>query len=249
MALALARLGAHVIINDLPGDGAHGMLETRTTIEAMGGLCDVAPCDVADAEAVDRMVSSVGELDIIIANAAWSDRSGSIDEQDMSLLRRTVEVSQMGVVHVVRSGVRALKSRVPRPDAATAGVAPGKVVIVSSIMGVQPLSDHAAAYSMAKAAVAHLGRCLAAELVPHRVNVNVVLPGWIDTPGERKWSSDARIEECGSKMPWGRLGTPDDVGAAAAFLCTDAADYVTGSTLVVDGGYSVSVRLPMGAST
>ena len=269
VAVALARLGADVVVNDLPGD-EDSARETQSTIIAMGRQCSVCLADVADAEAVERMVSSAGQLDIIIACAAWSDRSGSIDEKELPLLRRTVEVSQMGVVHIVRSGVRSLKRRAkavehaveqapeqPKPaasetsagmEAAGSSAPSGKLVIVSSIMGTQPLSDHATAYSMAKAAVTHLGRCLAAELLPHRINVNVVLPGWVDTPGERKWTADQTIASLGPQMPWGRLGTPEDVGAAVGFLCCDAADYVTGSTLVVDGGYSVALRLPLGAT-
>jgi glucose 1-dehydrogenase len=77
----------------------------------------------------------------------------------------------------------------------------------------------------------------AAELAPHRINVNVIEPGWIDTPAERQAFGDAVIDEQATKMPWGRLGTPDDIGHAAAFLASDDADYVTGSVLRVDGGY------------
>ena len=81
------------------------------------------------------------------------------------------------------------------------------------------------------------------------LNVNVVLPGWISTPGELKWSTHEAMAELAPRMPWGRLGTPDDIGAAIGFLCSDAADYITGSELVVDGGYSVSQRLPMVGTT
>lgn len=244
-ALALARLGADIILNDLPGDEAAD--ETARVIEALGSRCDVARCDVSDAAAVERMVSAAGALDIVVASAAWSDRGAYLDEQKLPLLQKTLEVSQMGIVHTVRAAARALRAR--RLSAEMQGSNwRGKVVLVSSIMGVQPLSDRATAYSMAKAAVVQLGKCLAAELCPQRINVNVVLPGWIDTPGERKWTSSERMAELEPQMPWGRLGTPDDVGAVIGFLCSDAADYMTGSAVVVDGGYSVSLRLPMGAT-
>ena len=231
-ALALAQLGADIVANDVPGDDA--VDETARKVTALGTACVVFKVDVSEAGEVDAMVSAAGPLDIIVANAAWSDRPGLLDAQELVLLRRTLEISQFGVLNTVRAGSRALRSRGVR----------GKVVIVSSIMGSQPLSGTATAYSMAKAAVTHLGRCLASELAPYRINVNVVLPGWIDTPGERKWSSSERIAQAASGMPWGRLGTPADIGAAIAFLCSDAADYITGSELVVDGGYLVSVRLP-----
>lgn len=77
----------------------------------------------------------------------------------------------------------------------------------------------------------------AAELAPHRINVNVIEPGWIDTLVERQKFGDAVVDDYASKMPWGRLGTPDDIGRAAVFLASDDADYVTGSMLRLDGGY------------
>jgi glucose 1-dehydrogenase len=79
----------------------------------------------------------------------------------------------------------------------------------------------------------------AAELAPHRINVNVIEPGWIDTPAERQAFGDAVIDEYAPRMPWGRLGTPDDIGHAALFLASDDADYVTGTVLRVDGGYTL----------
>jgi glucose 1-dehydrogenase len=253
-ALALARLGASIVANDLPGSKT--VDETASLVKALGRQCEVRKVDVTDADAVEAMASEfAGRLDVVVANAAWSDRSGPIHEQEYEMLRKTLEVSQMGVVHTVRSGVRALRAtqearraRASEGQLADSGDRSPRVVIISSIMGSQPLSQSAAAYSMAKAAITHLGKCVAAELCPHRINVNVVAPGWIDTPGERKWTSDEAMARLAPAMPWGRQGTIDDVGAAVAFLCSDAADYITGSCLVVDGGYSVSLRLPMGAT-
>ena len=85
---------------------------------------------------------------------------------------------------------------------------------------------------------------IAAELVRHRINVNVIEPGWIDTPGEHTtFGSDAIASE-GPKLPWGRLGKPEDIGRAAVFLCSDDADYITGTSLVVDGGFCLRDSLP-----
>src|SRR5204862_4366432 len=111
----------------------------------------------------------------------------------------------------------------------------GKIVIIGSILGEIPFPS-SAAYNMAKAAINHLGRTLAAELTTHRINVNVINPGYIDTPGERKFATEAQIEQATRNIPWGRLGTPRDIGRAVAYLASDDADYITGSALVVDGG-------------
>jgi glucose 1-dehydrogenase len=78
---------------------------------------------------------------------------------------------------------------------------------------------------------------IATELAPHRINVNVIEPGWIDTPGEHEVFGSEALAQAGPSLPWGRLGTPADVGKAAAFLASDDADYITGAILLVDGGY------------
>ena len=101
-----------------------------------------------------------------------------------------------------------------------------------------------AADNMAKAAINHLGRTMAAELAPYRINVNMVNPGWIDTPGERRFATEEQLREGGKRIPWGRLGTPEDVGKAVAFLVSDDADYITGATLRVDGGFLLGLGLP-----
>jgi glucose 1-dehydrogenase len=78
---------------------------------------------------------------------------------------------------------------------------------------------------------------IAAELTPHRIRSNVIEPGYTDTPGERQFATEEQIREAAKQLPWGRLGTIQDIGRAAAFLCSDAADYITGTILKVDGGY------------
>jgi glucose 1-dehydrogenase len=92
------------------------------------------------------------------------------------------------------------------------------------------------AYNMAKAAIDHMARTAALELAPHRIRVNIVHPGWIDTPGERKYFTEEQIREGGQKLPWGRLGRPEEIGRAIAWVLSGDADYMTGSTLTIDGG-------------
>jgi glucose 1-dehydrogenase len=89
---------------------------------------------------------------------------------------------------------------------------------------------------MAKAAINHLTRTLANELTPYHINVNVINPGWIDTPGERAFATEEEIQEGAKRLPWQRLGTAEDIAKAVAFLASDDADYITGAMLRVDGG-------------
>ena len=115
----------------------------------------------------------------------------------------------------------------------------GKIVIISSVQS-EVAAPTSAAYNMAKAGINQFAMTLAVEMTAHRVNVNVITPGWIDTPGERSFYSEAEIQEGGRQLPWGRIGTPADIGKAAAFLASDDADYITGTILRVDGGYVVA---------
>ena len=245
IALALARAGAvAVTLVDLPAAKAT-VDETATQIAALGCKATVTLADVSDTEAISAAMAQTakehGRVDIVVACAAWSDRVPLV-EQDIEKVRRVLDVCQIGVLNTVKAGAIQMRAQ----PAVAGRESRGKIIIVSSIMGNLVLSNSASAYSMSKAAITHLGGCLASELAPDRINVNVVCPGWIDTPGERRFMTEEQIAERAPHMPWGRLGTADDVGRTAVFLCSPAADYISGSTLNVDGGYSVSVRLGLG---
>jgi glucose 1-dehydrogenase len=112
----------------------------------------------------------------------------------------------------------------------------GKIVLISSVQAEMPYA-RCVAYNAAKAGLNHLAATMAVELSAHRINVNVIEPGWIDTPGERLAFSEETMQAVAPTLPWGRLGTPADIGQAAAFLCSPAADYITGTVLRVDGGF------------
>ncbi len=240
IALCLAEEGADLVVNDLDPATASDVEDARGTaaaIEALGRRALVAYADVSDRAQVAALfaaaVAHFGQIDIVVANAATSIREPVVTARWEGVLR-TIEVTQFGVFHTCQAAAQQMVAT-DRPG--------GKIVIIGSILAEIPFPT-SAAYNMAKAAVNQLGRTLAAELAEHRINVNVINPGWIDTPGERKYASEAEIEGGGKHIPWGRLGTPRDIGRAVAYLASDDADYVTGSVLVVDGGYRVGMRLP-----
>jgi glucose 1-dehydrogenase len=108
-------------------------------------------------------------------------------------------------------------------------------VVVSSPHA-QIAFPHCMAYNMAKAALDQMMRTAAAELLPHKVRVNAVYPGWTDTPGERKYFSEEALRAAAKGLPWGRLATPDEIARAIVFLADPASDYITGTILHVDGG-------------
>src|SRR5438874_4904146 len=104
----------------------------------------------------------------------------------------------------------------------------GKIVLISSCHVKTPYA-RSVAYNAAKSGLNHMAFTIAAELAKHRINVNVIEPGWIDTPGEHETFGSDAIRQAAPTLPWGRLGTPEDIGKAAAFLSSSDADYITGA--------------------
>jgi glucose 1-dehydrogenase len=228
-ALALAEDGADLILNDRPGSSE--LAAAVEQIRAMGSECVGIEADVFDDNGRVGLVKDAldqgtgGKIDILVSNPAFSRREAFLD-YSLEDLRATLEgtlisgfhVSQLVAQHMVERG------------------GGGKIVFISSVHAQLPFA-RSAPYGAAKAGLDHLARSVAVELIDHRINVNAIEPGWIDTPGERKAFDEETIQEEAKKMPWGRMGTPKDIGRTAAFLASDDADYITGSVIVVDGGF------------
>jgi glucose 1-dehydrogenase len=140
-------------------------------------------------------------------------------------LRRTLDVGVLGTFHVFQLVAHQMVERGAR----------GALIYISSPHARLPFKG-AIDYNAAKAAGHQLALSAANELMWHGIRVNLIEPGWTDTPGERTWYSDEALAREGAKLPLGRLGTPEDIGHAAVFLASDAASYVAGSVLRVDGG-------------
>ncbi len=116
----------------------------------------------------------------------------------------------------------------------------GSMVMISSIHALQPYPNNTA-YNGAKAAVNQMARTWAAELAPQGIRVNIVEPGWTDTPGERQHYSEEEITSLGQRLPLKRLANPGEIAAAVRFLVSDEASYITGASLRVDGGILLPV--------
>ncbi len=230
VALHLATEGADVVVNYR--SHADEAQEVADEIGRLGRQALVFQADVADREAVQRMfdaaVARFGHVDVVVANAVFEDH-GTLIATDWAPHQRIFEVTQFGAFHTCQAAAKQMVKQVQggRPG--------GKIVIIGSVCGDIPYPGQAS-YNMAKAAVHMLGRSLATEMLPYHINVNIVEPGWIDTPGERAMYGDAVVDEGGKRVAWGRLGTPEEIAKAVAYLASDDADFVTGSTLLVDGG-------------
>jgi glucose 1-dehydrogenase len=228
-AIALARAGADVALNfrSHPEEAETAAAEVR----AAGRKALLVQGDVADAKSVSDAVAATvrqfGRLDVAVSNAAFSQRQYLV-EADIELFRRTIDVTMWGAFHTLHAAAMQMVSQ----------GGGGSIVIVSSPHAVVAV-PRSMAYNMAKAAIDHMARTAAIELVEQRIRVNIVHPGWIDTPGERKFFSEQEIRESGAKLPWKRLGTPDEIARGIVFLSDPESDYITGSTLSIDGGITL----------
>lgn len=224
-ALQLARHGADVIINDRPG--SPDLAVTAAEIRALGRICYAIEADVFSRsgceELINRALELAGQINILVSNPAYSRRETFLN-YDPDEFERTIRATLISGFHISQLVARHM----------TAHSRGGKIVFISSVQGEMPISL-CAAYGAAKAGLNHLTRSIAVELAPYRINVNAIAPGWIDTPGEHLAFSDETIAAEGKNLPWGRLGTPEDIGNAAVFLSSDSADYITGTVLQVDG--------------
>jgi glucose 1-dehydrogenase len=225
-ALELARAGADVAVNDRErtpeGEAVTAEIQAlgRRAFLVEGDVFDRASCEAV----VARALEALGKIDVLVSNPAFSKRGDFLD-YDPALFTRTLEGTLAGGFHMSQLVARHMVARGGR----------GKIVFISSLHARIPFA-RSAAYNAAKSGLTHLAFTIAAELLPHRINVNVIEPGWIDTPGEHATFGAEEMARVAAELPWGRLGTPADVGKAAVFLCSDDADYITGTALLVDGG-------------
>jgi glucose 1-dehydrogenase len=225
-ALELARAGADVVINDrqrtleLESLAAEINQLGRQSATVDGDVFERASCD----DVVARAVETLGQLDILVSNPALNRRAHFLD-YDPATFEAVIRGTLTGGFHMSQLIAREMVKQGTR----------GSIIFIASIHDRIPYAG-SVAYNAAKAGLKHMAFTIAAELLQHRIRVNVIEPGWIDTPGEESVFGRAALDGAGPTLPWGRLGTPHDIGKAAAFLASDDADYITGASLLVDGG-------------
>lgn len=228
-ALEMAKAGANVAINYFshPEEAEAVAKEARS----FGVKAITLQGDVSDRLSVEKMIDETarefGSVDLFVSNAVYSDRQLMI-EADLKGFERTINVGMWGALY----GTRAAAIQMVKQKKG------GVIVVISSPHAVLAIPT-SMAYNMAKAAIDHMARTAALELADHRIRVNIIHPGWIDTPGERKFFTEEQLEAGAKEIPWKRLGRPEEIGKAAVYICSDDAEYMTGSTLLIDGGISL----------
>ena len=220
----LRDLGADVALSDVNADG----LESRS---AELGNCPTFVCDVSDEAQVEATVKAaaakLGGLDIVVNSAGLVDEVKYALERDMEPWQRVMDVNFKGTLLMCRAAARIM---VPQKS--------GAIVNVASVNGPGGWPRRTA-YGPSKAAVIAVTKELACEWGEHGVRVNAVGPGYIATPMIQGLVDVGKVdtERLNNRTPLGRLGTPEEVGQAIAFLASDWASYISGETLFVDGGW------------
>lgn len=230
IALALAREGARVAVVDINEAGAR---DTVVAIEKEGGQAHAYRADVTRKAEIDATVAEIiarwGTVHVLVNNAGW-DRPMRFVDTTEEFWDKVLAINLKGPVICTRA---VLDSMIQQEY--------GKIVNIASDAG-RVGSTGEAVYSAAKGGVIAFTKTLARELARYRINVNCVCPGPSDTPlfqGEFAAVNPKLAESLKRAIPWGRLGTPEDVAPAVVFLASDEAGYITGQTLSVSGGLTM----------
>lgn len=234
-ALALAKAGADVVVNG--NTKMEAAEEVAHEIEQQGRKSLAVQADVSNGEDVDRLVTqaveTMGKVDILFANAGIF-HMGMIEDHTPDMWMQTLNVNLTGQFLACQRVIPEMKQ-----------LGKGKIINNGSIFGSQGVMG-CIAYGVSKMGVHGMTRCMAAELAPHKINVNAVAPGCIVTDIADDFFAvmgngdmEAGKKEVTKSYPIGRLGEPDDIGNMVAYLASDAADFITGQIMFVDGGYSV----------
>jgi glucose 1-dehydrogenase len=237
VAKELARAGAQVAVNH-PGtpEQAERVVEE---IRSEGGKAIALQADVSSEEQVKKMYADLfreyGTIDILVANAGLQ-RDSSLVDMTLAQWQFVLNVNLTGQFLCAREAAREFIRRGIDPERS---IAAGKIICMSSVHEVIPWAGHCN-YAASKGGVMLMMKSMAQELAPHRIRVNSIGPGAIKTPINRAaWETPQAEAELLKLIPYERVGEPGDIARAAVWLASDESDYVTGTTLFVDGGMTL----------
>jgi len=237
VAKALAADGATVVVNYHSDE--NGANATKQAIEDLGGKALIIQADVSKEEEVQSMfkqaIDQLGTVHILINNSGLQDDAKFVD-MTLAQWNKVIGVNLTGQFLCAREAAREFIRRGPQPEVSKAT---GKIICMSSVHEVIPWAGHVN-YATSKGGIMLLMKSMAQELAPHKIRVNSIGPGAIATPINAS-ARDTPEEEKSllTLIPYGRIGEPQDIGDVAAWLASDEADYVTGTTIFADGGMTL----------
>jgi glucose 1-dehydrogenase len=237
VARALAAAGADVVVNYVshPEDAERVVAELKTQgVTAMAIRADVSR-EAEVRSMFEEMIGAWGTIDILVSNAGLQ-RDAPLVDMTLEQWNTVLGVNLTGTFLCVREAAREMIRRGPRPEVSRAT---GKIVCISSVHERIPWAGHVN-YAASKGGMMLFMQSVAQELAPHRIRVNSIAPGAIQTPiNTAAWETPEALERLLTLIPYGRIGRPADIGKAVVWLASDDADYVHGQTLFVDGGMTL----------
>jgi glucose 1-dehydrogenase len=237
VAIALAGAGAEVVVNWRSGEEKTN--EVLATIAAAGGKAIAHRADVSIEEQVQgmfqRAIAELGTVDILVNNAGLQ-RDAPFEQMTLEQWNTVLSANMTSQFLCAREAVREFKRRGRAPQVSRAA---GKIICMSSVHEVIPWAGHVN-YAASKGGVMLFMKSLAQEVAPHGIRVNSIAPGAVRTPiNVSAWSTPEAYASLMELVPYKRIGEPEDIGRAAVWLASDESDYVTGTTLFVDGGMTL----------
>jgi glucose 1-dehydrogenase len=237
VARALAAAGADVVVNyaSNPDAAQRVTAEIRAGgVQALAIRADVSREDQVQAM-FREMLDAWGTIDILVNNAGLQ-KDAAFTEMTVEQWNAVIGVNLTGMFLCAREAAREMIRRGIRPAMSRAA---GKIICMSSVHERIPWAGHVN-YAASKGGVRQFMESLAQELAPHRIRVNSIAPGAIQTPINRAaWETPAALKDLLELIPYGRIGQPEDIGRVAVFLASDDSDYIHGQTIFVDGGMTL----------
>lgn len=237
IALGLGAAGANVMVNYFNDED--GAKETQKAIEKAGGKAEIFYADVSKAEDVkslfEKTIEKFGGLDILINNAGIQKDADflSMSLEDWQLV---IGINLSGVFLCSQEAIKLFQQQDVKPNVSKAK---GKIVNISSVHDTIPWAGRVN-YTASKAGVKMLMKSLAQEFAADKIRINNIAPGAIKTSiNEHEWSDEEKKKAMLEKIPYGRVGDPEDIAKTAVWLVSDEADYITGTTIYVDGGMTL----------
>jgi len=203
-----------------------------------GGQASVMQIDVSDQSQVSKMFETAekefGRVDIFISNAAIM-KGGYIWDTDLKNLQEHFDVNVKGSFLCCQA---AAKQMIKQGSG-------GKIIVISSIDGIEG-NEAEIAYAMSKASLILMTKCMALELAKHKINVNAIAPGWVDTEMTIPYLNEALLKELKKRIPVGELAKPEQIAGGALFLASPLSSFMTGHVMVMDGGQTIDQTIRAG---